>query len=141
MFAKKKINATKTKTAKSVKLGTRYSLLMVLIMQLAITSILCATSSYIANANAITICTAFGLKTISLDENGEPVEQEQQKHEAFSKTCFHCASSCSMAALAPQSEYAIYAGLNLIFRPTVTEVLKTKLLAQGPPPRAPPVHA
>jgi hypothetical protein len=139
MLRQRKINTTKTQTAKSVKLGTRYSLLMVLIMQLAITSILCATSSYIANANAITICTAFGLKTISLDENGEPVEQEQ--HEAFSKTCFHCASSCSMAALAPQSEEVIYIGLNQIYRPTVVEVLKTKLLAQGPPPRAPPVHA
>ncbi len=139
MLRQRKINTTKTQTAKSVKLGTRYSLLMVLIMQLAITSILCATSSYIANANAITICTAFGLKTISLDENGEPVEQEQ--HEAFNKTCFHCASSCSMAALAPQSEEVIYIGLNQIYRPTVVEVLKTKLLAQGPPPRAPPVHA
>ncbi len=139
MLTQRKINTTKTQTAKTVKLGTRYSLLMVLILQLAITSILCATSSYIANANAISICTAFGLKTISLDENGEPVEQEQ--HEAFSKTCFHCASSCSMAALAPQTEEAIYAGLNQIYRPTVAEVLKSKLLAQGPPTRAPPAHA
>ncbi len=139
MLTQRKTNTTKTQTAKTVKLGTRYSLLMVLILQLAITSILCATSSYIANANAITICTALGLKTISLDENGEPVEQ--QKHEAFSKTCFHCASSCSMAALVPQTEEAIYAGLNQIYRPTVAEVLKSKLLAQGPPTRAPPAHA
>ncbi len=132
MLTKRNIN-----TAKTFKTGTRYSLLMVLILQLAITSILCSTSSYAANA--ITICTALGLKTISLDENGEPTEQ--QGHKAFSQTCFHCANSCSMTALLPQSEEAVYAGLNQIFRPSVTEVLKSKLLATGPPPRGPPAHA
>lgn len=110
---------------------------MVLILQLAFTSILCATSSYAANA--ITVCTALGLKTITLDENGEPVEQ--QGHEAFNQACFHCASSCSMTALVPQSEEVVYAGLNQIFRPSVSEVLKSKLLATGPPPRGPPAHA
>lgn len=132
MLAKNKI-----KTAKTLKIGSHYSLLMVLILQLAFTSILCATSSYAANA--ITVCTALGLKTITLDENGEPVEQ--QSHEAFSQTCFHCASSCSMTALVPQSEEVVFAGQNQIFRPSVTEVLKSKLLAQGPPPRGPPAHA
>jgi hypothetical protein len=121
----------KTSKANTLKLCTRYSLLMVLILQLAITSILCATSSYSANANAITICTALGLKTITLDENGEPTEQEQ--HDNFSTTCFHCSSSCSMAIMADATEIILY--------PSATDTLITKLTAHGPPSRAPPTHA
>lgn len=124
-------------TANNIKISAHYSLLMALILQLGITSILCATSSYTANANAITICSALGLKTITLDENGEPVEQEQ--HQAFSKTCFHCASGCGLMAAAPQPNAKTIFATNQKFLVLANAFLKSNFHAQGPPPRAPPV--
>jgi len=129
----------KTSKANTLKLCSRYSLLMVLILQLAITSILCATSSYSANANAITICTALGLKTVTLDENGEPTEQEQ--HDAFSTTCFHCSSGCSTTIIAELSEIILYPSATKAYVSWTTDTLITKLTAHGPPSRAPPAHA
>ena len=129
----------KTSKANNLKLCSRYSLLMVLILQLAITSILCATSSYSANANAITICTALGLKTVTLDENGEPTEQEQ--HDSFSTTCFHCSSGCSTTIIAELSEIILYPSATKAYVSWTTDTLITKLTAHGPPSRAPPAHA
>lgn len=129
----------KTSKANTLKLCSRYSLLMVLILQLAITSILCATSSYTANANAITICTALGLKTITLDENGEPTEQEQ--HDAFSKTCFHCSSGCSKTIIANTTEIILYPSTTNAYARWTAETLIAKLASLGPPSRAPPVLA
>lgn len=120
-------------------LCSRYSLLMVLILQLAITSILCATSSYTASANTTTICTAMGLKTITLDENGEPTEQEQRDH--FSTSCFHCSSGCSTAVMAKASEIILYPSATKAYIRWTTDTLITKLTAHGPPSRAPPAHA
>ncbi len=80
------------------KSGASYPILFALIMQMAITSLLCATSSYQAGAKSFMICTSFGIKTISLDENGEPVENTE--HDKFGKNCFHCASGgCGVAYL------------------------------------------
>lgn len=129
----------KSSKANILMLCSRYSLLMVLILQLAITSILCATSSYTANANTTTICTALGLKTITLDENGEPIEQEQ--HDSFSTTCFHCSSGCSTTVMAEVSEIILYPSATKAYVSWTTDTLITKLTAHGPPSRAPPTHA
>ena len=134
-----KLNQRKSSKASYIKISSRYALMMVLLLQFAITSILCTTSSYTANANAITICTALGLKTITIDENGEPVEQEQ--HDAFSSSCFHCTSGCSMAVMANQSDVSLYPFATRAYARWTTETLTTKLLSHGPPTRAPPAHA
>lgn len=87
--------------SRTIKRQTSYLGLMLLVMQVAFTSLICATSSYAASNNALTICTPMGLKTILLDENGEPVEQHDQG--AYAHGCFHCATGCygGTALLAP----------------------------------------
>ncbi|CAN0438223.1 unnamed protein product [Scytosiphon promiscuus] len=81
-----------------------------------------------------------GLKTITIDENGDPVENDQQ-HTAFQKMCFHCVSGCGMAGLLQTDQIAI------VIRPADSHIipeasqLKTTHLATGPPSRAPPLSS
>ena len=89
----------KQKTSKRL---TSYPLLLLLILQLGFSGLLCAISGYQAGASTLMICTSFGIKTITVDENGQPIE-EQSDHSALDGTCFHCASGgCGSLALLPQ---------------------------------------
>lgn len=124
--------------AKTRKSALRYPLLSVLLIQLALTSLLCATSGYAANS--IMLCTAYGLKTIQLDQNGDPIPRDSQQAE-FHKQCFHCSTGCGgLALLATEPQ-------ELITHPVITFIAlaeplhKGRYLTRGPPPRAPPLLA
>ena len=91
---------------KNIKRLASYPILFALIMQLGLTSLLCAVSGTQAGASTLTICTNFGIKTITLDETGNPVEQSE--HGAFHATCFHCATGgCMSLALLPNQDLFI----------------------------------
>ena len=118
---------------------TGYPVLFALVIQLGLTSLLCATASYQANAQSFMICTSFGIKTITLDENGQPTEETE--HAKFGKSCFHCASGgCGVATLSNQDLPAIPPTL------LVREMLPSKLLPlsyaalKRPATRAPPIR-
>ncbi len=82
---------------RKIKRHTSYVAILTLIIQMGFASLICATSSNTANANTITICTSFGIKTVTIDEDGNLVEEEQQQ-AAFSHGCFHCTSGCNGGA-------------------------------------------
>ena len=116
-----------------------YPILLALILQVAITGLLCAAAPYQASAKSFMICSSFGIKTITLDENGNPVENAD--HSKFAKSCFHCASGgCGVATLSNQDLPAIPPTL------LVREMLPSKLLPlsyaalKRPATRAPPIR-
>lgn len=114
-----------------------YPLLMVLILQLGITSLLCAVSSYQAEASTLTICTSFGIKTITIDADGNPIEQNGE-HSRFDATCFHCASGgCSVTALlTDQTE--LYYGRKIASAITTYKANFSNTEKSKPPSRGPP---
>ena len=85
---------------------TGYPVLFALVIQLGLTSLLCATASYQANAQSFMICTSFGIKTITLDENGQPTEETE--HAKFGKSCFNCASGGCYGAFLKSSDDEVY---------------------------------
>lgn len=117
------------------KRAASYPLLTVLILQFALSSLLCATAGYAANS--ITLCTSLGLKTVKIDAHGNPVQDDSQ-HASFDDQCFHCATGCTNAALTTPADVAPFrvkftAAYHL---PRLT--LNARHLTRGPPPRAPP---
>jgi hypothetical protein len=122
--------------AKTIKTAAKYPLLMVLILQLALTSLFCATAGYAANS--IMICTPMGFKTIQLDENGDPTREKSQ-HAEFQKNCFHCSTGCAGVALLSEASFPL-TGHSLI---TYTQAPQNQAIgihhSRGPPTRAPPL--
>lgn len=122
---------------RKIRQTAAYPLLMTLILQFGITSLLCATSSY--SANAMTICTSVGIKTITItyDENGNPVEQDSQSH-AFNKNCFHCSSGCGSLAMLPSTTQEIRIAIAPAYQSLTKISVPDNYDSQGPPTRAPP---
>ena len=113
-----------------------YPLLMVLILQLGLTSLLCAVAPYQSSASPLSICTSFGLQTIMVDENGQPA-QEGQQHE-FQKSCFHCASGGCNGVILNHQEIALYQQTK---QPVIQAGNQIRLIiaqTPRPPTRAPP---
>ena len=113
-----------------------YPLLMVLILQLGLTSLLCAVAPYQAGANPLAICTSFGLQTIMIDENGQPVEEGKQ-HQ-FHKSCFHCASGGCNTSILSQQEIELYQQTKQLAQQTSYHLKLITAQSPRPPTRAPP---
>lgn len=116
------------------------SLLMVLILQLGLSSLLCAISPYQAGASPLTLCTSFGAKTVLVDENGTPVEQDQQQggqHE-LGKSCIHCATGGCNGAPLNQTPSAFYEGPKETRFSAQYEAALVSNNHPRPPTRAPP---
>ena len=127
----------KQKTSKRL---TSYPLLLLLILQLGFSGLLCAISGYQAGASTLMICTSFGIKTITVDENGQPIE-EQSDHSALDGTCFHCASGgCGSLALLPQQAETFVQRQIAIEIDSYQSIL-ANAASPNPPTRAPPFLA
>ena len=127
----------KQKTSKRL---TSYPLLLILILQLGFSSLLCAVASYQAGASTLMICTSFGIKTITVDENGQPVEQ-QSDHSALDGTCFHCASGgCGSLALLPQL-IETFVQRQIAIKIEAYQSILANAASPNPPTRAPPFLA
>jgi len=122
---------------KRLKSLASYPLLMTLILQLGFSSLLCAVAGYQAGASTLTICTSFGIKTISFDENGEPIELPAQ-HSAFDSSCFHCASGgCGTVGLLSAKSDSVFQTTELKRIEAFQIALRDKS-SKTPPSRAPP---
>ena len=127
----------KLKTSKRL---TSYPLLLTLVLQLGFSSLICAISGYQAGASTLMICTSFGIKTITVDENGQPIEQ-QSDHSALDGTCFHCASGgCGSLALLPQQAEP-FVQRQITKKIEGYQSVLANATSPNPPTRAPPLHA
>lgn len=116
--------------------ATRYPVLFALLMQMAMTSLICAAAPYHASAKALMICSSFGLKSIMLDEKGQPVDQAE--HENTAKTCFHCASGgCGVALLKGTDAPLLILPADTPQAPVI-ERPRITIKGRAPPSRAPP---
>jgi hypothetical protein len=122
--------------AKNIKSGGKYPLLAVLIFQLALTSLFCATSGYAANS--IMLCTPFGFKTIQIDENGQKVP-DNGSHAEFQKQCFHCSAGCGgLAILSDAPLSALNIQLATYSAAPQDQAFRSHR-TRGPPSRGPPL--
>ena len=126
----------KQKTSKRL---TSYPLLLLLILQLGFSGLLCAISGYQAGASTLMICTSFGIQTVTIDENGQPIEQSD--HSALDGACFHCASGgCGSLALLPQ-ETEPFVQRQISTKVEGYQSILTNAASPPPPTRAPPFLA
>ncbi len=122
---------------KRLKSLASYPLLLTLILQLGLSSLLCAVAGYQAEASTLTICTSFGIKTISFDENGEPIELPSQ-HSAFDNSCFHCASGgCGAVGLLTAKADSVFQK-PLLKKIEAFQIGLSNRPSKTPPSRAPP---
>lgn len=112
-----------------------YPLLTVLILQFALSSLMCATVSYAADS--ITLCTSLGLKTVKIDADGNPIENDSQ-HAGFESHCFHCATGCTNAALIAPAQATPHRVSFTVSYSLPKQSLNSRHLTRGPPPRGPP---
>ena len=120
---------------KKHKRAASYPLLTVLILQFTLSSLVCAAAGYAADS--MTLCTSLGLKTVTIDANGNPVEDNSQ-HAGFESHCFHCATGCNTGAIITPVALAPFRAHHQLSYIRPKQTLHGQHLTRGPPPRAPP---
>lgn len=85
----------------------------------------------------IVICTNAGKQTITLDQNGNPIEQDEQKRSCCQDSCTACGMCQPPMAVSPQIPQVITKGLLTIDPLQLREVTVVNL-TQAATARAPP---